>query len=73
MTDDYADRWAARERTVARMNPAAKRGYAIGLSHAYADVFEALCAAMDQGQDLHDLSERISAQWDDVHATQVAR
>lgn len=75
MSADYADRWAERENTVNRMSADEKRTYTMGLSNAYADVFDVFTAAFSGAmpRDIHAVFERISAQWDDVHATQVVR
>lgn len=60
---DYADRCAKRELVIGRMTGDELRAYAIGLSHAYGDVFAACTETFDQGGDLHTLGERLSAQW----------
>lgn len=73
MTDDYADRWAKREAMIARLSPQELNAYSAGLSHAYTDVFKAFTRGFADGQDIHELYERIRAQWDDVHATQIVR
>jgi hypothetical protein len=71
--NDYADRWAGREQIAARMSPEELSAYSMGLSNAYSDVFEAFGAAFEAGQDIHTLFARLSAQWDDVRATQIVR
>lgn len=58
---------------VEHMSPEELDAYSIGLSDAYANVFLAFAIAFDLGQDIHDLRERISAQWNAVRATQAVR
>jgi hypothetical protein len=73
--DDYADRWAERERLMNMLSRADQISYSMGLSHAYTDVFYAFTAAFTGAipYDIRAVFERVCAQWDDVSATQTVR
>lgn len=47
--------------------------YSRGLSRAYDNVFKAFTIAFEEGQDIHWLRERITAQWDAFRATPLVR
>lgn len=47
--------------------------YLRGQSDAYNNVFKAFATAFEDGQDIHGLRQRVSAQWDELRATQIVR
>lgn len=53
------------------MSTAERQAFSRGISRAYAEVFPCFTEVLNSGGDIHDVLQKVSAQWDYTHDSLV--